>query len=165
MVMCPDSIGSRNTSNTLRSNSGNSSRNNTPCNAIEISPGRGLPPPPTSATPEAVWCGARYGRVFHLDTLKLPSRDCTAALCNASASDICGRMPGEALRQHGFSGTRRPHHQNAMPARCGNLKGALGLRLSLHFAHVRVMRRDALQLADKGIDQFASGKMCRHLQQ
>ena len=72
---------------------------------------------------------------------------------------------GEALRQHGFSGTRRPHHQNAMPARCGNLKGALGLRLSLHLAHVRVMRRDALQLADKGSDQFASGKMCRHLQQ
>jgi hypothetical protein len=30
--------------------------------ASEISPGRGLPPPPTSATPEAVWCGARNGR-------------------------------------------------------------------------------------------------------
>lgn len=54
IVMRPDSMGSRNTSSTLRSNSGNSSRNNTPCKAIEISPGRGLLPPPTRATPDAV---------------------------------------------------------------------------------------------------------------
>ena len=39
---------------TLRWNSGNSSRNSTPCIAREISPGRGVPPPPTSATPDAV---------------------------------------------------------------------------------------------------------------
>lgn len=53
-MMRPDSSGSRSTSRTLRANSGSSSRNNTPCIAIEISPGRGLLPPPTSATPDAV---------------------------------------------------------------------------------------------------------------
>ena len=58
-LMRPDSSGSRSTSSTLRANSGNSSRNSTPCIAIEISPGRGLLPPPTSATADAVWCGAR----------------------------------------------------------------------------------------------------------
>lgn len=51
----PDSRGWRRTSSTRRSNSGSSSRKRTPCIAIEISPGRGSLPPPTSATPEAVW--------------------------------------------------------------------------------------------------------------
>ena len=50
----PDSSGSRSTSSTRRSNSGSSSRKSTPCIAIEISPGRGSLPPPTSATPDAV---------------------------------------------------------------------------------------------------------------
>jgi hypothetical protein len=54
MVMRPLSSGSRRTSKTLRSNSGNSSKNKTPCIAIEISPGRGLLPPPTKATALAV---------------------------------------------------------------------------------------------------------------
>jgi site-specific DNA recombinase len=64
MVIVPDSSGSRSTSSTCRSNSGSSSRNNTPWCASEISPGRGWLPPPTRATPEAVWCGARNGRCF-----------------------------------------------------------------------------------------------------
>jgi len=72
MVIFPDSSGSRSTSSTLRSNSANSSRNNTPCIASEISPGRGWLPPPTSATPEAVWCGERKGRRFQFSILKLP---------------------------------------------------------------------------------------------
>lgn len=53
-VMRPDSSGSRKTSSTPRSNSGSSSRKSTPCIAIEISPGRGWLPPPTSATADAV---------------------------------------------------------------------------------------------------------------
>ena len=44
--MWPDSNGSRNTSSTLRSNSVNSSRNNMPWLANEISPGRGTLLPP-----------------------------------------------------------------------------------------------------------------------
>ena len=54
MWIRPDSSGSRRVSSTLRSNSGNSSRNTTPWWASEISPGRGGLPPPTSATAEAV---------------------------------------------------------------------------------------------------------------
>jgi len=38
------------TSSTVRLYSGNSSRNNTPLCAKEISPGCGYPPPPTRAT-------------------------------------------------------------------------------------------------------------------
>jgi len=94
-VMCPESSGSRNASSTLRSNSGNSSRNNTPCIANEISPGRGCPPPPTSAAAEALWCGARNGLCRQCST-RNPAvpRDCTAADSNASVSVIAGRMPG-----------------------------------------------------------------------
>src|SRR3989344_1466505 len=48
-------------SRTSRENSGNSSRKRTPLWAREISPGLGQAPPPTRATPEAVWCGDRKG--------------------------------------------------------------------------------------------------------
>ena len=56
------SSGWRNDSSTATGNSGSSSRNNAPRCASVISPGRarGLPPP-TSATADALWCGARNG--------------------------------------------------------------------------------------------------------
>lgn len=54
MLTCPVSSGSRSASSTRRSNSGSSSRNSTPWCAREISPGRGSPPPPTSAALDAV---------------------------------------------------------------------------------------------------------------
>ena len=44
-------------------NSGSSSKNSTPLCAREISPGRGIDPPPESPGPEMVWCGERKGRV------------------------------------------------------------------------------------------------------
>lgn len=53
-VIWPVSRGSRRTSRTRRSNSGSSSKNKTPWCAKVISPGRGDPPPPTKATPDAV---------------------------------------------------------------------------------------------------------------
>jgi site-specific DNA recombinase len=62
IVTRPSSSGWRSTSRTRRSNSGISSRNSTPLCASEISPGRGMAPPPTRATFETVWCGARNGR-------------------------------------------------------------------------------------------------------
>ena len=37
--------------------------NKTPLCAREISPGRGIDPPPESPGPEMVWCGERKGRV------------------------------------------------------------------------------------------------------
>jgi hypothetical protein len=58
----PSSSGWRNASNTVGANSPNSSKNNTPFVASEISPGRIVDvPPPTIATSEVEWCGARNG--------------------------------------------------------------------------------------------------------
>ena len=94
ILMRPLSSGCLSASSTPRSNSGSSSRNSTPWWASEISPGRGTPPPPTSAAVEAVWCGARNGRRPQCSTRKQPASECTAALSRASASLIFGRMPG-----------------------------------------------------------------------
>ncbi len=59
MVTFLSSKGCRITSNTALLNSGSSSKNSTPLCAKEISPGLGIPPPPTKATSEIVWCGLR----------------------------------------------------------------------------------------------------------
>jgi len=97
-LSAPDSSGSRDASKLLRSNSGNSSRNNTPLCASEISPGRGMPPPPMSAAPEAEWCGARNGRRIQCAGLKpLGPSDCIAAASSASVSLSAGKMPGRRL--------------------------------------------------------------------
>ncbi len=48
IVTVPSSKGWRSTSSVRRLNSGSSSRNNTPLWLIEISPGVGVEPPPTS---------------------------------------------------------------------------------------------------------------------
>ena len=61
--MKPVSNGSRKTSNAFLSNSGSSSRNNTPLCANDISPGLGLLPPPTKAVAEALWWGDLNGGV------------------------------------------------------------------------------------------------------
>jgi len=61
MVTLRSSSGWRITSRTLRLNSGNSSKNNTPLWASDISPGCGLLPPPTKATSEIVWWGDLNG--------------------------------------------------------------------------------------------------------
>ena len=62
MRTTPSSSGCRSTSSACRLNSGISSRKSTPLCARLISPGRGIEPPPASATSETVWCGARNGR-------------------------------------------------------------------------------------------------------
>ena len=62
MVTCPSSSGWRRVSSADLSNSGSSSRNRMPLWAREISPGRGMLPPPDSDTGEAVWWGLRKGR-------------------------------------------------------------------------------------------------------
>ena len=62
-VTTPSSSGWRSVSMELRENSGSSSKNSTPLCAREISPGRGIDPPPESPGPEMVWCGERKGRV------------------------------------------------------------------------------------------------------
>ena len=63
MVTKPSSSGWRSVSSAALLNSGSSSRNSTPLWARDISPGRGIPPPPESDTVDAVWWGLRKGRV------------------------------------------------------------------------------------------------------
>ena len=99
MVTRRSSIGCRITSNTVRLNSGNSSRNNTPWCAKEISPGCGFPPPPTRATSDTVWCGERKGR-FEIKVAcsgSLPATEWILVVSNASAKCIGGNMVGRRL--------------------------------------------------------------------
>src|SRR3954469_1081155 len=90
------SMGWRITSKTVRLNSGNSSKNNTPLCDKDISPGCGTLPPPTNATSLIVWCGERNGRLL---TNELPSGNLPATLCilvvsNASCKLKGGRIVG-----------------------------------------------------------------------
>ena len=84
MVTKPSSSGWRSVSSAALLNSGSSSRNSTPLWARDISPGRGIPPPPESDTVDAVWWGLRKGRVS--------TSGCV--VCRASARDMSGRMDG-----------------------------------------------------------------------
>ena len=88
--MRPLSSGSRKASKALRLNSGNSSKNNTPWWARDISPGRGGEPPPTKATEVAVWCGLRTERRPQSDGEKRPTKLATAALSKHSVKPMGG---------------------------------------------------------------------------
>ena len=96
MLMVRSSRGWRITSSTERENSGNSSRNNTPLWARDISPGIGLAPPPTSATGDMVWWGERNGRVVSRrePDFSLPATEWILVVSRASCSVSGGRMDG-----------------------------------------------------------------------
>ena len=96
MWISPVSSGSRSISSTRRSNSGNSSKNNTPWCANEISPGFGSEPPPTSAAALAEWCGFRNGRrVSRCRLLCWPgSRERSVHTLISSSSVSGGRIDG-----------------------------------------------------------------------
>ena len=166
--MRPDSSGSRSTSSTLRSNSGSSSRNSTPCMAIEISPGRGSLPPPTSAT-----AGGGVVRraerpllpVARRRSRALPS-DCIAADASASSCVIGGRMPGRRDGEHRLARARRPDHDQAVPAGCRDLERALRVRLSLHVLHVGVDGcRSLRRRASRARERLVAGEVRADLQQ
>ena len=78
----PSSSGWRMTSSVSRRNSGSSSRNSTPRWASEISPGRGVEPPPVRPGAEIVWCGLRKGR----------RRTCSQGAVQAYLSRISGPL-------------------------------------------------------------------------
>ena len=93
MVMRPLSSGSRSASRAARGYSGSSSRNRMPWCASEISPGRGGEPPPTSATGDALWCGARSTRWPQRSAWNWPARLSTAADSSAWVSSSGGSRP------------------------------------------------------------------------
>ena len=91
----PDSIGWRRVSSACRDHSASSSRKSTPLCASETSPGRGLPPPPISATALARWCGLLYGRCRQRERSRpWPLTEWMAAVSSASVSSGSGSSPG-----------------------------------------------------------------------
>ena len=64
----------------------------------EISPGRGMRPPPTRPACEMVWCGARNGRAVMSGVLlgSWPATLYTFVVSNASSGVSGGMMEGSA---------------------------------------------------------------------
>ena len=87
----------------------------TPCMAIEISPGLGSLPPPTSATAEAVWWGALNGAGAILQMKPDVPSDCTAADDSASSCVIGGRF-GETRSEHRLAEPVNRHEHAMQPA-------------------------------------------------
>lgn len=112
MLTFLSSWGWRITSSAARLNSGSSSRKSTPLWAREISPGRGLVPPPTRATSEMLWWGARKGlvviRAFRLvifpatEWMRVVSRDSDRVSGGSMVGSLLASMvlpaPGGPIR-------------------------------------------------------------------
>ena len=93
----PSSSGWRSASRTCWANSASSSRNSTPLHAAEISPGRIVAlPPPTSATDDAPWWGARKGawRTSPPGGSPNPAAEWTRVVSSACRSESGGSRPG-----------------------------------------------------------------------
>ena len=75
-----------------------------------------------------------------------------------------GQDGGQALGQHGFAGARRPHHQNVVAARSGNLQGTLHRGLPLHLGEVGAgLRLPGALPAGGGGDGFLPGEVAHQL--
>ena len=92
----PSSSGWRSPSRTAGWNSPTSSKNSTPPLASETSPGRMLAvPPPTMATSDAVWCGARRGgRRTSPSGSGRPAAEWIIVVSNARSRPRAGSRPG-----------------------------------------------------------------------
>ncbi len=164
--MCPDSKGSRKTSNTLRSNSGSSSRNSTPWWARVISPGCGFEPPPTSAGPEAEWWGWRNGLCGQW--LKRHATGDGLNRCHFQRFAFGQRrqQPRQTTRQQRFPGSRWPAEQQVMSARRRNQQCPFGRQLSLHFIQVGIGLAGVEQpVGDVRLDRRMPVEMRNGLQQ
>ena len=100
-------------------------------------------PPPTSATSEIVWCGARNGRsVTRPDAAgSRPATEWIDVTSSASSNVSGGRTPGDAPRHHRLAGPRRPDHQHVVPAGGGDLERAARERLPVHVGEVAAAAR------------------------
>ena len=99
MVMTPSSSGCRSDSIAGRVNCGSSSINSTPLCASEISPGRGVLPPPVNPAIEMEWCGDRNTRFFSSGTPlgRKPAAEWILVVSTASSKLISGRIEGRRL--------------------------------------------------------------------
>jgi hypothetical protein len=87
---------------------------------------------------EALWCGARNGRV----RINRPPSNVPVHRCDhRHFKRFCGRQFGQytrhARRQKRLARTRRTHHAQIVATRSRNLKRALSRFLPLHHFHVR----------------------------
>ena len=92
----PSSRGWRRVSRASLENSGSSSRKSTPLWAREISPGRGLEPPPAIPMADTVWWGERKGRRTSRGCSEVvrPRTEWISVASRASRRVRSGRMEG-----------------------------------------------------------------------
>ncbi len=142
MLTRPSSSGCRSTSSTRRSNSGISSRNSTPLWASDISPGRGIAPPPTSATLETVWCGARNGRSTSnpAPAAIAPATEWIAVHSSDSSNESGGNIVRQPPRQHRLAGTGRPGQQQVVAAGGCDFQCPARQQLAAHVCQVALRR-------------------------
>ncbi len=117
MVTSPSSMGWRRASRASRENSGSSSRKRTPLWAREISPGRGMAPPPARATAETVWWGLRKGRRERRGCFGsvIPATDQTSVASKASRLVMSGRMEGRRRASMDFPAPGEPMSRMLCP--------------------------------------------------
>ena len=141
IVTRPSSSGWRSTSSTRRSNSGISSRNSTPLCASEISPGRGMAPPPTSAT-------------FEIGVMRRAERPLRsagrrpAAACRRRNGSPCTRAPrrtsaaagsSEPPRHHRLAGAGRAVSSRLWPPAAATSSARRAKQLSAHVGEIAVV--------------------------
>ena len=113
--------------------------------ASEISPGRGMEPPPTSAGADAPWCGRAERRA--------PDRARAGSQHAGSRMDArhlqsggvvqCREQARQAPREHRLAHAGRAHHEQVVTAGRGELERAPRERLAAHvgeIGHVRPPR-------------------------
>ena len=96
---------------------GQPSRNKTLL-ASDISPGWGLPPPPTNATSEIVMVGLRNGRFRHQRHFRAVCRPPNESCCFQRSCKLRGgQSGGQSFGEHGFTGAgRTDKHRRCAPA-------------------------------------------------
>ncbi len=106
------------------------------------SPGLGCAPPPTSATSEMVWCGARNGRVLTRPAPpgSRPATEWMDVTSRASASVSGGRMPARLLAIMVLPGARRAGEQDVMAAGRRHFERAAGRLLPADVGEVAARR-------------------------
>ncbi len=135
----PSSSGWRSPSRTAGWNSPSSSKKSTPPFAKDTSPGRMLAvPPPTIATSDAVWCGARSGgrRTSPPAEGQAGGRVDHGGLQRQVPAEG-GEEAGQALSQHRLARARWPEQEEVVTTCGGGLDGEAGHDLAPHVSQIR----------------------------
>ena len=134
----PSSSGWRSPSSTAGWNSPSSSRKSTPPLASDTSPGRMLAvPPPTMATSDAVWCGARSGGRCDQPARKgQPGGRVDHGGLQRHLPLQLGQQAGQPLGQHRLARARRAQQEQVMAAGRRRLDRQPGHGVTAHLGQV-----------------------------